>query len=105
MRLIQLPMTPEDVRERAIRILSPHLAQFGLTEIEVQKERDFDGTDVYRVLANVTQRVPSRVLVDSSDELQQLLRSEGEDRWIYLSTRRPTEPDEDEDEDEDEEDE
>lgn len=101
MRLIQSPMTTDDVRERAIRILSPYLAQFGLTDVEVQEERDFDGTDVYRVFANVTQRVPARVLIDSSDELQQLLRSEGEDRWIYLSTRRPSEPEEDEDEDED----
>jgi hypothetical protein len=81
-------MKTDEVRERALRILRPHLAPFGLTDIEVREERDFDGTDVYRVVAKVAQAVPARVLIDGSDELQQFLRGEGEDQWLYLSTRR-----------------
>ena len=101
MHLIYSPMTTDDVRERAIRILTPHLAPFGLTDINVREERDFDGTDVYRVVAMVTDPVPARVLIDGSDDLQQQLRREGEERWLYLSTRRESqsEPNEDEDED------
>jgi hypothetical protein len=88
MRLVHSPMKTDEVRERALRTLTPHLSPFGLTDIEVREERDFDGTDVYRVVAKVTQPVPPRVLIDGSDELQQLLRSEGEEQWLYLSTRR-----------------
>ena len=103
MRRVYSPMTTDEVKERALRVLTPRLAPFGVSDITVREERDFDGTDVYRVVAMVNQQVPARVLIDGSDELQQLLRSDGEDRWMYLGTHRPSEADEDEG-DEDEED-
>lgn len=84
-------LTTREVERLAGELLTQRMAGFGIDGLDVAEERDFDGDDVLRVVVRVREKVPAKTLIGAADELQQTLRREGEDRWVYLSTKRPEE--------------
>lgn len=91
-RAYRVPMTVADVTALAAPILHREMAPYGVGPVEVKEERDFDGTNAWRIVVSVQEKVPVKILIDASDEIQQTLREEGDDRWAYVGTKRPEEP-------------
>jgi len=90
-------MTAKAVQDIALPILEKALAPFGFQRVTVNEEEDFDGDHIFRMTAHVQTKVPANTLIDALDAIHHALRSKGEDRFVYLSTKRPAEDEIDED--------
>ena len=90
-------MSAEEVRGHVLPILRKRLGKFGFSgDVNVAEEEDFDGAFVFRMTAKVEGSVPARVMFETLGDIHIVLRKEGEDRFVYLTTQRPGEDDVDE---------
>jgi hypothetical protein len=90
-------LTADEVRTIAAPILADHFAAYGFSGVVVSEAEELDGSHVFRMTADVTRRVPAKILVDALDAIHRKLRRKGEDRFVFLSTHRPGEDEVDED--------
>lgn len=86
-------LSAEDLRSAALKILNKRFAGYGFKDVVVFEEQDFDSAEVIRMTATVTKEVPARELVAVTAEIMTTLRKEGDDRFVYLSSRQPGEDD------------
>lgn len=80
----------ESVKRVALPLLQRRLAPFHFTDVDVVEEEDFDGELVLRMTANVSTKVPAQDLITVTADIHDALRKEGDERFVYLGTRRPT---------------
>ena len=90
----------EEVREIALPILMKRFETYGFQDAEIREEETFDGDPILRMVAHVKQQVPARTLIDANEDIHVSLREKGEERFVFLSTRRPAEAEQEADEDE-----
>jgi hypothetical protein len=90
-------MTPPEVEEVSLPILRKRFGRFGFQSATIMEEEDFDGSHVFRMIAHVQEKVPARDLIDALDDIHTVLRRNGEQRFVYLSTQRPGRDQTDED--------
>lgn len=98
-KLHPIHLSDEEIIEETRTLFDSKLAKYGYEHTTVAEESDFDGAPILRMIARVNDKVPARELIDLVNELHSLLRSKGDERYVYLSTNTPTEAVEDEDED------
>jgi len=82
-------LSPEDVREVALPLLRQRLGRFAFDDVSVREEEDFDGENVLRLTADVAVKVPAKALIDVTADIHSALRRQGDERYVYVSTRRP----------------
>ncbi len=92
-------LTEEEVKAVAEPILRKNFATYGIGDTGVIEEKDFDGTFIIRMTTHVSKPVPTNILIDVVDKIQQKLRKQGEDRFVILETQRQGATDETPDED------
>jgi hypothetical protein len=82
-------LSDQEVRDRALPILQRHFGIFGFEDASVAEEKDFDGASILRMIARVQSSVPAKDIIDALDAIHTDLRNQGEDRYVYLTTKRP----------------
>jgi hypothetical protein len=89
-------LDPTAVKQAALPLLKERLDAFGFSDADVVEEIDFDGVPILRMTAEVATKVPASDLIAVTADIHDAIRKKGDDRYIYLSTHRPTddEPDE-----------
>ena len=90
----------QDIREIALPILKKRFKQYGFRDADVREEETFDGDPILRMVAHVEKQVPARILLDANEDIHVSLRTKGEERFVFLSTKRPGENEQEADEDE-----
>tara|TARA_R110002020_G_scaffold49878_1_gene141608 strand:+ start:846 stop:1154 length:309 start_codon:yes stop_codon:yes gene_type:complete len=100
MAVQQIKMLPEaDVHSLIDRILRDRFSEFGYAGSEIEEVEDFDGERLFRLTAEVSEKVPARAVMEATDAVHSALRREGEFRFIIISPERPPDenllPDED----------
>jgi hypothetical protein len=89
-----------EVSSIAEPILAVKLKSYGFSKLNVEELRDFDGEYIFRLHANVERQVPAIEVIEASDAINRMLRSQGELRFVNLSTEfRQSDAEEDGDED------
>lgn len=102
MAVQQIKTLPEtDVHTLIDGILRTQFSEFGYAGSKIEEVEDFDGERLFRLTAEVAERVPARVVMEATEAIHSALRREGEFRFVIVSTERPTDepflPDEEED--------
>jgi hypothetical protein len=78
-----------EVKKISLSVLKGNLADFGFSKADIAEDESFDGTPVFRINAEVTQKVPADVIVDTLDAIHTSLREKGEERIVFLTTKLP----------------
>lgn len=78
-------LSAADVKRVCDPILEQRLQEYGYTSSTVDEVEDFDGTYIFRVTANVVGQVPSRLVIDLTQQILNSLRDLGENRFVNLS--------------------
>jgi hypothetical protein len=91
-------LTEAEAYELALPVLRKNFKPFGFEKVSVKEVEELDGTAVFRMVAHVKTRVPARLLIDATQDIRQVLRKRGEERFVFLRTERPGDEDIDEDE-------
>ena len=81
-------LSETEVLQIADPILAKALYDFGYCGLSVEEVEDFDGAHIFRLTANVAEKVPARVIIDASQQIHFDLRTLGEDRFVILSTKQ-----------------
>lgn len=81
-------LTEAEAYEVALPVLRKRLKPFGFESVLVKETEEFDGTNVFRMVARVQSKVPARLLINSQVEIRQSLEKKGEERFVNLSTER-----------------
>ncbi|WP_394691173.1 hypothetical protein [Hoeflea sp.] len=66
-------------------ILEQMLEPYGFTSSKIDEVEDFDGSYIFRVTANVVRKIPSKLLIDVTQQIHASLRALGEDRFVNLA--------------------
>jgi hypothetical protein len=74
---------------------------YGYTSSEIREEETFDGTPVIRVIVNVRDVVPAEALSRATSGSHDLLQAQRDERFVFLSSRRPALASEQNDDDQD----
>ncbi len=82
-------LSEDEVMAVADPILRRKWNQFGYAHSRIEEVEDFDGAFIFRVSANVNERVPTKNLIDANDAIHVALRKMGENRFVILSTVLP----------------
>ena len=86
-------LSVDEARAVALKLLGKKLAAYGFKDVQVSEEADFDGAEVIRMTAEVTEEVPVRELIGVTTDIMNALSRQSDDRFVYLSTQRPGEAD------------
>lgn len=92
-------LSEAEVQQIADKILSNAFKPFGFAGSQIEEVEDFDGAFIFRLVADVTDQVPARDIIEANHDIHVALRKMGEDRYVILATKRPGSDDETEDED------
>lgn len=79
----------EDVRETALPILKKRFKKYGFEDVDVSEVETLSGDPIIRMVAHVESRVPARTLIDANGDIHVALREKGDERFVFLLTRRP----------------
>jgi hypothetical protein len=83
-------MTDAEINEVVSNILRVRFKDLGFQHSTVESEQDFDGSSILRIKAHVKEfDVPSDRLTDALHEIRSRLLSNGEDRFVFLSSESP----------------
>ena len=80
-------LSEADVQRIAEPILAQRFLRYGFHGLTVRIERDFDGEPIFKMVADVTERVPARDIIDAMDAVRQRQLEDGEERLVFLSIR------------------
>jgi hypothetical protein len=76
-----------EVQAMAEPILQKGLAPYGYRSSEIEEVEDFDGDFIFRLEAQVDNRVPADLLIELMGKIHSQLRIKGENRFVILSTQ------------------
>lgn len=80
----------DHVRELATPLLGEQFNSYDFKTINLSETETFDGVPVLQIVVDLGRKAPVDTLVDALDALHSKLRSEGEDRLVFLSTNVPS---------------
>ena len=76
----------DQLRHLLSPVLSEGLMAYGFHSIDVREDETADGLPILRVIAHVARAVPAEKRISAMDAAHAALRSEGEERIIFLTT-------------------
>lgn len=89
----------ENVREIALPVLKKRFKKYGFEDVDVSEVETLSGDPIIRMVAHVGSRVPARTLIDANGDVHVALRERGDERFVFLVTRRPSDESSEDDED------
>lgn len=90
-------MTDREVNQLVTRVLSERFRALDFTEAHTSSEIDFDGTPILRVTAIFSNRSAPRAHLIAAQAISEALREQGEERFVFVSSRYHDDETEDED--------
>ncbi len=93
-------LRPNEVHAVVLPVLQKRLGRYGFSAASVIDEDLFYGGTAIRIVAEVEEKVPADDLADTSSAVRAILRSRGEERFVFLIARRRAAPGDDDQDDE-----
>lgn len=80
-------MTDAAVKRVARPLLAKRFKKYGLKDLFVSEEEDFDGENILRMIAQVEKPVPTDELVSAIGDVRTALLEKGEERFVFMRAR------------------
>jgi hypothetical protein len=82
-------LSPEEIDEIVTPLLMDNFKSFGFADKSIKEEETYDGEPIIRVVADVSQPVPAKELVQTASRIHDALRKKDDERLVFLSAPGP----------------
>ncbi|MCW0001257.1 hypothetical protein OE766_23835 [Pararhizobium sp. YC-54] len=85
-------LSPEEIDKIVSPLLTKDFEAYGYKDKSIKEDETFDGEPIIRVRANVEKAVPADEMIATLSRIHDALRSENDERFVFLSAPGPEAP-------------